>query len=66
MNAADFARTINASVLTRTGSGNIPVPIFSDVDIQRYEKTAPIGRMLFIVPHPFKIMSFPSVAEQII
>ncbi len=40
MNAADFARTINASVLTRTGSGNIPVPIFSDVDIQRYEKNS--------------------------
>ncbi|HKG68357.1 MAG TPA: TonB-dependent receptor [Segetibacter sp.] len=38
MNAADFARTINASVLTRTGNGNIPVPIFSDAQIQSYEK----------------------------
>ncbi len=40
MNAADFARTINASVLTRTGGGNIPVPLFSDADIQRYEKNS--------------------------
>src|SRR5215210_4488448 len=38
MNAANFARTINASVLTRTGNGNIPVPIFSEAQIQSYEK----------------------------
>jgi TonB-linked SusC/RagA family outer membrane protein len=38
MNAADFARTVNAAVLTRNGSGANPVPIFSDADIQNYEK----------------------------
>ncbi|WP_018616863.1 SusC/RagA family TonB-linked outer membrane protein [Segetibacter koreensis] len=38
MNAADFAKTINANALTRTAGGAIPVPIFSDADIQKYEK----------------------------
>lgn len=40
MNAADFAKTINANALTRTGSGNIPSPIFSDAEIQYYEKNS--------------------------
>src|SRR4028118_1157771 len=38
MNAADFAKTINAAVLTQNGSGATPVPIFSEADIQNYEK----------------------------
>lgn len=38
MNAADFAKTINANALTRNGSGATPVPIFSDADIRKYEQ----------------------------
>jgi TonB-dependent SusC/RagA subfamily outer membrane receptor len=38
MNAADFAKTINAAVLTQNGSGATPVPIFSEAEIQNYEK----------------------------
>jgi TonB-dependent starch-binding outer membrane protein SusC len=38
MNAADYAKTINASVMTRNGSGATPVPIFSDEEIAGYEK----------------------------
>ena len=38
MNAADFARTINANALTANGSGATPVPIFSDAQIQAFEK----------------------------
>src|SRR3954451_19396633 len=38
MNAADFAKTVNAAVMTRNGSGATPVPIFSDAEIQNYEK----------------------------
>src|SRR4051794_13018258 len=30
MNAADFAKTVNAAVMTRNGSGATPTPIFSD------------------------------------
>lgn len=36
MNAADFAKTVNAAVATRNGSGATPQPIFSDADIQKY------------------------------
>src|SRR6266496_1750303 len=39
MNAADYARTINAAQLTNNGSGNIPTPIFTDAQIAEYEKT---------------------------
>ncbi|HUQ67469.1 MAG TPA: TonB-dependent receptor, partial [Flavitalea sp.] len=39
MNAADYAKTVNASVMTRNGSGATPVPIFSDAEIADYEKT---------------------------
>ncbi|MEP7106980.1 MAG: TonB-dependent receptor [Ferruginibacter sp.] len=39
MNAADYARTINANQLTKTGSGNIPTPIFTDAEISNYQKT---------------------------
>ncbi|HEY6975877.1 MAG TPA: TonB-dependent receptor [Chitinophagaceae bacterium] len=38
MNAADYAKTINANALTHTGSGNIPSPIFSDAEIAGFEK----------------------------
>jgi TonB-linked SusC/RagA family outer membrane protein len=38
MDAADFARTINAAVMTNNGSGANPVPIFSDAQIQEYQK----------------------------
>jgi TonB-linked SusC/RagA family outer membrane protein len=38
MNAADYAKTINAAVMTRNGSGATPVPIFSDEEIAGYEK----------------------------
>lgn len=37
MNAADFARTVNASIMTRNGSGATPAPIFSEADIANYE-----------------------------
>ncbi|MEO5998009.1 MAG: TonB-dependent receptor [Chitinophagaceae bacterium] len=37
MNAADFAKTVNAVALTRNGSGATPVPIFSDADVKGYE-----------------------------
>ncbi|MFD1140049.1 SusC/RagA family TonB-linked outer membrane protein [Larkinella insperata] len=39
MNAADFARTVNANIATQTGSGNIPVPMFTDAQIRDYEQT---------------------------
>jgi TonB-linked SusC/RagA family outer membrane protein len=38
MGAADYAKTVNASVMTRNGSGATPVPIFSDEEIAGYEK----------------------------
>ena len=38
MGAADYAQTVNASVMTRNGSGATPVPIFSDEEIAGYEK----------------------------
>ncbi len=37
MNAADFAKTINANALTRNGSGATPLPIFSDAEVKKYE-----------------------------
>jgi TonB-dependent starch-binding outer membrane protein SusC len=39
MNAADYARTINANQLTKNGSGATPTPIFTDAEIAQYEKT---------------------------
>ncbi len=60
MNAADYARTVNADVLTRTGDGAIPVPIFTNAEIADYEKRAVrIGRMLFIVLLLYITMNFP-------
>ena len=38
MNAADYARTINANQLTKNGSGATPTPIFTDAEIAQYEK----------------------------
>lgn len=38
MGAADYAKTINASVMTRNGSGATPVPIFTDAEIAAYEQ----------------------------
>lgn len=38
MDAAEFAKTVNAFKLTQNGSGATPVPIFSDAEIQDYEK----------------------------
>jgi TonB-linked SusC/RagA family outer membrane protein len=38
MNAADFARTTNAFKATQNGSGVTPLPIFSDAQIQDFEK----------------------------
>jgi TonB-linked SusC/RagA family outer membrane protein len=38
MNAADFAKTINAAVMTQNGSGSTPVPIFTDEQIAAYEQ----------------------------
>ncbi len=38
MNAADFAKTVNASIMTNNGSGSNPVPLFSEAQIQAYER----------------------------
>lgn len=38
MNAADFARTTNAYAATQNASGTTPPPIFSDAQIQAFEK----------------------------
>src|SRR5688500_2590824 len=38
MGAADYAKTINASVMTRNGSGSTPVPIFTDAESAAYEQ----------------------------
>lgn len=38
MSAADFAKTTNANVMTRNGSGATPVPIFTDDQIAAFEK----------------------------
>lgn len=38
MGAADYAKTINAAVMTRNGSGQTPVPIFSDAEITAFEQ----------------------------
>jgi TonB-linked SusC/RagA family outer membrane protein len=38
MGAADYAKTINAAVMTRNGSGATPVPLFTDAEISAYEK----------------------------
>ena len=38
MSAADYAKTINASVMTGNGSGATPVPIFTDAQISAYEQ----------------------------
>jgi TonB-dependent starch-binding outer membrane protein SusC len=38
MSAADYAKTINASVMTRNGSGATPVPLFTDEQISAFEK----------------------------
>lgn len=37
LNAADYARNINAVELTRNGDGNVPVPLFSEAEIQAFE-----------------------------
>jgi TonB-linked SusC/RagA family outer membrane protein len=37
MNAADFARTVNAVQMTKNGSGATPSPIFTDAEIAGYE-----------------------------
>jgi TonB-linked SusC/RagA family outer membrane protein len=39
MNAADFARTLNAATAMENGSGIPPEPIFTDEDIKGFEKT---------------------------
>ncbi len=38
MNAADYAKTINAFKLTQNGSGATPVPVFSETEIDNFEK----------------------------
>jgi TonB-dependent starch-binding outer membrane protein SusC len=38
MKAGDFAKTVNASVMTRNGSGATPVPIFTDAQISAFEQ----------------------------
>lgn len=39
MNAADFARTLNAATAMENGSGVAPEPIFTEEEIKGYEKT---------------------------
>jgi TonB-linked SusC/RagA family outer membrane protein len=39
MNAADFARTTNEFALSQNGNGATPTPLFSDAQIQEFEKT---------------------------
>lgn len=39
MSAADYARNINAVELSRNGDGVVPLPIFSEAEIQEFERT---------------------------
>lgn len=37
LNAAEYARNVNAVELSRNGDGNVPLPIFSETEIQEFE-----------------------------
>jgi TonB-linked SusC/RagA family outer membrane protein len=39
MNAAEYARNINAVEMSRNGDGNVPIPIFSEAEIAEFERT---------------------------